>query len=236
MGTGGLRLQGAANRVLRKITGIPDAQLSVIAPVGPSAQPALVDLMLRVGRATADSPPRHLAERRIGRAQRQWADEWPSEHYRMLPLLARQVGARCVVEVGTFTGMGSLALLDSDAEVVTYDIVPWQSIPDSVLTQSDFTSGRLEQRIGDLSRPGYFGEQLETLRRAQLIFVDGPKDRVFEPKLWALLSRALAGTGAIVLFDDIRVANMVSFWHSVASPKLDVTSIGHWSGSGLVRL
>jgi hypothetical protein len=36
--------------------------------------------------------------------------------------------------------------------------------------------------------------------------------------------------------DDIRFVNMVDNWNAIASPKLDLTSFGHWSGTGLVDL
>jgi hypothetical protein len=37
-----------------------------------------------------------------------------------------------------------------------------------------------------------------------------------------------------LLLDDIRLLPMVGLWRSIASPKLDLTSFGHWSGTGLV--
>lgn len=36
------------------------------------------------------------------------------------------------------------------------------------------------------------------------------------------------------LFDDIRVWNMLAIWRGIRRPKLDLTSFGHWSGTGLV--
>jgi hypothetical protein len=36
------------------------------------------------------------------------------------------------------------------------------------------------------------------------------------------------------MFDDIRFWNMLRIWRNVAAPKLDITSFGHWSGTGLV--
>lgn len=38
------------------------------------------------------------------------------------------------------------------------------------------------------------------------------------------------------MLDDIRFLNMWRLWRSIRSPKLDATSFGHWSGSGLVDL
>jgi hypothetical protein len=38
----------------------------------------------------------------------------------------------------------------------------------------------------------------------------------------------------VVMFDDIRLWNMLPFWQEIDRPKLDLTSFGHWSGTGLV--
>jgi hypothetical protein len=96
--------------------------------------------------------------------------------------------------------------------------------------------GRLEQRLGDLSVEHYFAAQLEVLRSADLIFVDGPKDRRFEPRFTRLLRNELEGSGKIVVFDDIRLLNMVRFWDRIDLGKFDATSLGHWSGTGIIQL
>jgi hypothetical protein len=36
------------------------------------------------------------------------------------------------------------------------------------------------------------------------------------------------------MFDDTRVLNMIEIWRRLNRPKLDLTSFGHWSGTGLV--
>ena len=36
------------------------------------------------------------------------------------------------------------------------------------------------------------------------------------------------------MFDDIRLLNMIEQWRALPRPKLDLTSFGHWSGTGLV--
>lgn len=38
----------------------------------------------------------------------------------------------------------------------------------------------------------------------------------------------------ILVFDDIRAWNMLAIWREIRMPKLDLTSFGHWSGTGLV--
>lgn len=172
--------------------------------------------------------------------QRNWVRQWPGEHYRLLSGLVRALRPTLVVEVGTFTGSGSLALVDgtrannNGAKVVTYDIFAWRDIPGTLLQAEDFASDELEQRIGDLGQDAYFSEQRATLLAADLIFVDGPKDGKFEPVFFSRLLELLAGSRHVVAADDIHFLNMVQIWNGLKVDKLDVTSLGHWSGTGLM--
>jgi predicted O-methyltransferase YrrM len=165
-----------------------------------------------------------------------WVDAFPGEHYRLLDGLVRTTRPRLVVEIGTYTGASALAFLEhgaADMHVVSYDIIPWKEIPGSLLEPSDFVDGRLEQRIGNLADPAYWGTQLELFRRADLIFLDGPKDAVFEPIMLDRLAQLESRSGFLLIVDDIRFLEMLSPWAKFPSPKMDVSSFGHWSGTGL---
>jgi hypothetical protein len=37
-----------------------------------------------------------------------------------------------------------------------------------------------------------------------------------------------------LVFDDIRIWNMLRIWREIVRPKLDLTSFGHWTGTGIV--
>ena len=39
----------------------------------------------------------------------------------------------------------------------------------------------------------------------------------------------------IVMFDDIRMWNMIKIWRDIKRSKMDLTSFGHWSGTGMVH-
>ena len=137
------------------------------------------------------------------------------------------------MEIGTFTGLGALALAQVCSRVVTFDLLPWKSFGTSALREEDFTGARVEQRLGDLSEPSVFAAERDLLAQADLVFIDGPKDGRFEPAFMALLLPVVRETGAFLVFDDIRVVPMVRFWRELDMPKLDLTSFGHWSGTGL---
>ncbi len=132
--------------------------------------------------------------------------------------------------------MGPLALLaavPADGSLVTYDIEPWNEVGETALRAEDF-GGRLEQRLGDVADPQTLALELATLRRADLIFVDGPKDGVFEPAFVRSVLPQLRDRRRLVVFDDTRLLPMLQLWRDLDYPKQDVTSFGHWSGTGLV--
>ena len=41
--------------------------------------------------------------------------------------------------------------------------------------------------------------------------------------------------GCYIVLDDIRVWTMIKTWREITLPKLDITSFGHWSGTGIVE-
>jgi predicted O-methyltransferase YrrM len=163
---------------------------------------------------------------------------WPGEHYRLLAAFMQILNPALVIEVGTYTGISALAMkkfLPDAAKLITFDVIPWKQIPDVCLTDDDFKDGRMVQMIGDLADSAVMNQHSEMMSKADIIFCDAPKDGIFEPKFIANLSRVKFVKPPLVIFDDIRVWNMLQTWNEISMPKLDVTSFGHWSGTGLVR-
>jgi hypothetical protein len=116
----------------------------------------------------------------------------------------------------------------------TFDIIPWDRLKDTALRAEDFADGRLRQVIGDIADENVLRQHADLFRRADFIFIDGPKDGRFEPLVVASLDALGLPAAPLVAFDDIRVWNMLTTWRAIDRPKLDVTSFGHWSGTGLV--
>lgn len=195
----------------------------------------LFDLALAVADRARRVDLSWLAAR--SRAQeRQFVNHWPGEHYRLLAACVGHLQPRLVVEIGTFTGLSALAMkshLPDGGRVVTYDIAPWSTFSDTALNADDF-DGQLEQRVGDLSDPAFFVGQTETLASADLILLDGPKDGAFEPKFLDLYLPIFGQQDTILIIDDIRFVSMIQLWRDLPHPKLDITSFGHWTGTGLV--
>lgn len=166
-----------------------------------------------------------------------YPDVWPGEHYKLLAALVMTQKPGRVIEIGTFQGLSALAIkgsLPQGGEVITVDIVPWNEVKDSALRASDFEDGRLRQVIGDLSDHAFFSSFAATLSGCDLLFVDAPKNVIFEQTLLQHLATIRLPPNALMLFDDIRQWNMLKIWREIARPKLDLTSFGHWTGTGII--
>ncbi len=162
---------------------------------------------------------------------------YPGEHYRLLAALVKVLEPGHIVEIGTYTGMGTKALLagSQTATITTYDLIPWGEF-DSHLDRDNFNSGRVLQVLADLSNPELFKQSEDTLNKSDLLFIDGPKDGKFENSFLKNLTQLPPKKGRILIIDDIRFVNMIDIWEGISSAKLDLTSFGHWSGTGLVDI
>jgi predicted O-methyltransferase YrrM len=170
-------------------------------------------------------------------SETRWYRTWPGEHYRLLAALVEELRAKTVIEIGTFTGMGTLALaqtLPVGGRVVTFDLQPWRDFEQTWLIESDFADGRITQVLADIGAVGGIGPFHDLFADADFIFIDGPKDGSTEQKFIDAIGSLALPKNPIVMFDDTRVVNMIEIWRRFSRSKMDFTSFGHWSGTGLV--
>jgi predicted O-methyltransferase YrrM len=196
----------------------------------------LIDLALRAAQEAWHTGLPDLS-RRVDSDSIDFTRVWPGEHYRLLAALVKLLQPKRVLEIGTFRGMSALALkqfLPSAGIITTFDIVPWESVSDTFLRPDDFADDRLRQQVSDLSESAVFESHRNLIQETELLFVDGPKDGVFEHRLLQQLETVDFQKPLLVIMDDIRFWNMLAIWQDIARPKLDLTSFGHWSGTGLV--
>lgn len=232
------RLRSVLNREHRRPidVGARHAEISIISTahdLRPEPTEALLELAIRAVTATMEMNTETIEDRCKTADDRTWVSTWPGEHYRLLLGIARTLKPALAVEVGTFTGLGAVTLAEECERVVTFDIEPWDSFADTVLRAADFDGGHIEQRLGDLAQPDVFEANRDLLEAADLIFIDGPKGGVFEEAFMRTLLPVVDRSGALLVFDDIRVMPMIRFWRELPLPKLDLTSFGHGSGTGL---
>ncbi len=178
-----------------------------------------------------------IFDERLSKEPRRF-DHWPGEHYRLLNALVRTLRPRRVIELGTCTGMGTLSLLQSlpsGGRITTFDPLGWETFGLTWLTPSDFADGRVVQVRDDVSTPDGIAPHRALFESTDLIFIDGHKDGYTEAGVLANLATLdLAPHVVVVVLDDIRVMNMIDVWHRILRPKMDLTSFGHWSGTGLI--
>ena len=166
-----------------------------------------------------------------------YAEVWPGEHYRLLTGIVQAMQPRNVVEIGTATGLSALALmrgLPAEGRLATFDVYPWDEDPYTVLRKDDFADGRLVQHLDDLSTAEGLRAHRELLSEADLIFVDAAKDGRQERRFLANFDEVDFRRPPVIVFDDVRLWNMLVIWREIERPKLDLTSFGHWTGTGLV--
>ena len=170
-------------------------------------------------------------------ADRQFYAQFPGEHYHLLTAICGLLKPAIVWEFGTDTGMSTVAMLEGlgpELKLYTVDIDGWRSKTGPWLVERDIGSGRVTQLVCDMKCETLFTDHLESISQAELIFVDGPKDGSTEGAFLLLLEQVSFRQNPIVIFDDIRLINMVGIWRGIQRPKMDMTSYGHWSGTGLV--
>jgi hypothetical protein len=126
--------------------------------------------------------------------------------------------------------------MPSSSNLLTFDTLHWRNNPQTVLTSLDFTDQRLAFYTDDLSDELLMAPWHLVLSETELFFIDAPKDGITEQRILANLSSIPFKKPPILIFDDIRLMNMIGVWRGIKYPKLDVTSFGHWSGTGLVLL
>ena len=174
-----------------------------------------------------------------------FANAFPGDHYRLLSglltVLDNEYGLKSIVDVGTHFGTGTRVMLDfaPAADIATFDVTSWQDFPTTFLSSSDFSvnGGRLVQHLDNLQEDAAFNKHKELIVNADFIMCDGPKDGVFEREFLTKLSKTnFKNKPRFLLLDDIRFSTEMPLWRQIQSPKVDLTSFGHFSGTGLVDI
>lgn len=174
---------------------------------------------------------------RIKSGHTNYIDIYPGEHYKLLAAIVKKICPCIVVELGTHLGYSSLCMkkfLPQDGIIYTFDVIPWNQFTDTILIEKDFDAG-LVQYTDDLTIPDKVSKHHTLLENADIVFMDALKDGKQEYLFLENFSRIRFKKKCLFIFDDIRLWNMLDIWYNMDKPKLDLTSFGHWSGTGLVE-
>lgn len=220
-------------------TAAPDKRYSALfSMAGQPGQPTreLIDLGLECAGLALDTDLSDIAARISGGGP-DYISIYPGEHYKLLAALVRKLQPRIVVELGTHLGYSALCMkkfLPANGTIHTFDIIPWHQFGDTILRPADFDS-RLVQHTDDLTIAENVEKHKDLLQNADIIFMDALKDGKQEYLFLEHFSRLTFQKKCLMIFDDIRLWNMLDIWYNLDKPKLDLTSFGHWSGTGLVQ-
>lgn len=197
----------------------------------------LLEFSLRAIREAMDIDLSEISDR-IETGLLRAPDTFPGQHYKLLAAMVKLIQPKLVIEIGTASGYSCLSLkkfLRPESKIVTFDVIPWKQYPDVILRDEDFADQRLEQKIADLTKPQTSTAFQKLFSQADFIFVDAAKDGVMEQVFLNFFETVPFEKPLFIFFDDIRLWNMLKIWRLIQRPKLDLTSFGSWSGSGLIH-
>ena len=166
----------------------------------------------------------------------QFYNTFPGSHYRILNGIVKFLNPKLVIEVGTYTGMGTFALSQNlNGEIVSFDIIDYKNF-ETHLNDEFLKKNKFKQYLSDLSEKTEYDKHYQLLNNADIIFIDAPKDGKFEYKLHENMTNLKNKENKILILDDIKFMNMINLWNSIKSPKMDIVSVGNWTGTGLVDI
>ncbi len=159
------------------------------------------------------------------------------EHYFLIQLLCKELKPKSVIEIGTFLGSSTRVFLSDEhiEKLVSFDLVPWYKFTNSYLSylDKDLLNSKFKQYFDNLIIESNFEKYLDIFLNCDLIFLDGPKNKKFESQIFYYFIKVKPKKPVFILVDDIHLSTMVDLWNDLPFHKIDLSFIGHWSGSGL---
>ena len=148
------------------------------------------------------------------------------ELYKLLLYISLQINCKTFVDIGTGYGFSALALsIDDRKNVITYDIV--NKIPNDQMTilNKANISFKCMDYTEDLDQ--------DKLQNTDLIVLDIDHNGYYEQECIIFLEKNKYK--GLVLIDSINLnPQMRNFWDNIKQTKIDVSSVGHWTGTGMV--
>lgn len=149
------------------------------------------------------------------------------EHYALLEWIGGRFAGSTVLDLGTYRGASALALAATKKlDVVTVDChevssFMFRQVPNIRRIHDDVVDWLLTDEAAAL------------VRTVPLIVMDLSHDGWTERAVYGQLERL--GFEGILLLDDINLNDsMRRFWAEISRPKLDLSGIGHHTGTGAV--
>lgn len=144
------------------------------------------------------------------------------EHYRLLKYLSKNLDNETFLDIGTLKGCSSLALsYNKSNNVISFNVTNQLDL--------NYYPENIEYLIDNVLNEKY----VDLIIQSKIILLDTNHDGIFEQQLFNRLEEV--GFKGILILDDIYLnKQMKSFWQNIKKDKLDITHIGHVSGTGVV--
>jgi hypothetical protein len=156
--------------------------------------------------------------------QNYYKEKSSKEHYRLLTLLSNKFDNEIFVDVGTLKGCSVLALsTNKNNKVYSFNLHNEFQLKENI--------DNVEFIIDDITN----GKYDNILTSSKVILLDTFHDGGFERKFLEYLNK-INYKGVLILDDIFLNQNMIDFWNEINIEKLDITNIGHITGTGVVFL
>lgn len=154
--------------------------------------------------------------------QNYYKDLSSKEHYRLLTHISNYFSNEIFIDIGTFKGCSALALATNKCnEVYSFNIVKetdLNKLPENCIFILD-----------DILKENY----KDLILKSKLILLDTNHDGVFEISFYEHLKK-MNYKGYLLLDDIFLNSEMMSFWKNIELDKLNITQLGHSTGTGVV--
>lgn len=146
-----------------------------------------------------------------------------SEHYRLLAYISTLYDHKTLLDVGTYKGCSALAMsYNTTNKVLSFDI-------HEGLRRLHYAPDNVEFIVDNILNESY----KQIILDSPFILLDTDHDGHFENAFYRHLQTI--GYKGILMLDDISLNDaMKVFWNGITEQKVDLTLIGHWSGTGVV--
>lgn len=150
------------------------------------------------------------------------------EHYKLLAYLSKTLECKKLIDIGTYLGYSAVALsFDDSKHIDSYDIFDWIPTADENKT-TVAARANVKTHVSD-----YISDLANICKDTDLVMIDIDHSGATEREIMQTL-RDCRYTG-LVLIDDTKLnAEMIRFFADIPEKKLDISAVGHHSGTGLV--
>jgi hypothetical protein len=144
------------------------------------------------------------------------------EHYRLLSYISLNNNNIKMLDIGTLKGCSALAMsINSNNEINTFNLHDQLTLK--------LTPTNINIHIEDILKPEY----LYLILDSKYILLDTFHDGTFERTFFEYL-KEIKYKGYLLL-DDIKLnEEMINFWNFIDIEKIDISHLGHSTGTGVV--